>query len=254
MKISATVITYNEERNIERCLESLQGLVDEIIVVDSFSTDRTEEICQSYENVRFMKNPFAGHIQQKNYAIDQAAYDYVLSLDADEAISPELRESILAIKETLGDFDGYNFNRRNWYIDRWIYHCGWYPDRKMRIIKKDKARWGGVNPHDIIVMDPGSKTKYLKGDLLHYTYYSIEGHIQQQDKFSTLAAKAYFDRGKKSTMFHVVTRPFFKFLRDYILKAGFLDGSRGFMVCYINGLYAFLKYAKLRELWLEQKK
>lgn len=253
MKISATIITFNEERNIERCLESLKGLVDEIVVIDSFSTDCTKEICEKFDSVRFQTNPFEGHIQQKNYAISQASHDYILSLDADEAISDELRESILAIKQSLGDYDGYNFNRRNWYIDRWIYHCGWYPDRKMRIINRNKAKWGGVNPHDIIEMEPGSKTKYLKGDLLHYTYYSIEGHIQQQDKFSTLAAKAYFDRGKKSTMFHVVTRPTFKFLRDYILKAGFLDGSRGFMVCYINALYAFLKYAKLRELWLNRK-
>ncbi|MFG1525541.1 glycosyltransferase family 2 protein [Halobacteriovorax sp. RZ-3] len=253
MMISATVITFNEERNIERCLKSLGGLVDEIVVIDSFSTDRTQEICESFKGVRFIKNTFEGHIQQKNFAISQTSQDYILSLDADEAISSELRDSILAIKDTLGDYDGYNFNRRNWYIDRWIYHCGWYPDRKLRIFHKDKAKWGGVNPHDIIEMSPNSRTKFLDGDLLHYTYFSIEEHIVQQDKFSTIAAKAYFDRGKKSTMLQVITRPALVFLRDYFLRAGFLDGSRGFMVCYINGLYAFLKYAKLRDFWLKKK-
>ncbi|MTI29248.1 glycosyltransferase family 2 protein, partial [Cytophagales bacterium RKSG123] len=149
-KISAVIITYNEEKNIQRCLESLKGVVDEIVVVDSLSTDNTKKICEKFD-VHFIENPFEGHIEQKNYAMGCARNDYVLSLDADEALSPKLKESILKVKENwTADF--YSFNRLNNYCGQWIRHSGWYPDKKIRLWDRRKGKWGGKNPHDNVVM------------------------------------------------------------------------------------------------------
>lgn len=244
-KISAAVICFNEEDKIARCLESLKDVADEIVVVDSFSTDKTPEICKKF-GVRFMQHAFEGHIQQKNYALDQCEFEYVLSLDADEALSPELRDSLLKAKKTL-DSNGYRFNRLTDYNGFWVRHCGWYPDTKLRLVKKNIARWEGLNPHDILKLKEGKET-FLHGDLLHYSYDSIEDHIQQTNKFTTIAAKAAYDSGVRSSLFKIVTRPILKFLKDYFLKLGFLDGRRGFIICTINSLSAFLKYSKLYDL------
>lgn len=248
VQLSAAIITFNEEKNIERCLLSLQGIVDEIVVVDSFSTDRTEEICAKY-NVRFIKNPFQGHIEQKNFALTQTKYNHVLSLDADEALGPELAAEILKAKNNFNS-NGYYFNRLTNYAGHWVHYSGWYPDRKLRLLDKTKGQWGGVNPHDLIIMNEGSSVTYLQGDLLHYSYNSITDHINQTNKFTTIAARAAFKQGAKSSVFKIVTRPILKFLKDYILKRGFLDGRYGFVICSINALYALLKYSKLRELEL----
>lgn len=245
-KISAVIITFNEEKNIARCLDSIQGVVDEIIVVDSFSTDKTREICQKYA-VTFIEHKFIGHIEQKNYAIDQATHDHILSLDADEALSDTLLAQIEIVKKSFTRA-GYYFNRLTYYTDKPIYRCGWYPDRKLRLFKKDCARWSGKNPHDIIRMDEGSKVTFLKGDLLHYSYDSISDHIRQTNHFTTIAAKVAFREGARSSLFKMVTRPFLKFLKDYLLKRGFLDGRYGLIICYINALSAFLKYSKMYEL------
>lgn len=250
-KISAAIITFNEEDKIERCLASLEGIVDEIVVVDSFSTDKTEELCAKF-NVVFIKNPFGGYIQQKNFALEQTKYDIVLSLDADEALDETLRNEILKTKENFSA-DGYFFNRLTNYAGHWVRYSGWYPDRKLRLLNKHKGRWGGENPHDLIIMNEGAKIEYLKGDILHYSYDSVTDHINQTNRFTTIAAKAAFDQGKRSSTFKIVTRPFLKFLKDYILKRGFLDGRYGFIICYINALYAFLKYTKIRELEYQKK-
>jgi glycosyltransferase involved in cell wall biosynthesis len=245
-KISATLITFNEQHNIERCLQSLQGVADEIVVVDSFSTDKTPEICRKY-GVKFVQNEFKGHIEQKNFAITQALHDIVLSLDADEALDKKLRTEILKVKSSFNS-DAYCFNRLTNYAGHWVRHCGWYPDTKTRLFKKSAGRWGGKNPHDIIVLNPGKSQIKLAGDLLHYSYDSISDHINQTNKFTTIAARTVYESGMRSSLFKIVTRPLLKFLRDYIWKLGFLDGRYGLVICYINALSAFLKYSKLKDL------
>jgi len=246
-KISAAVICFNEEDKIARCLDSLQDVADEIIIVDSFSTDRTKEICLSYKNVLFFERPFKGHIEQKNHALSLCHHEYILSLDADESLSEQLRESILRAKESL-EFDAYKFNRLTNYNGFWVKHCGWYPDTKLRLIRKDTASWQGKNPHDILIPNHQGKVALLCGDLLHYSYDSISDHVNQTNKFTTIAAKAAYESGTRSSLFKILTRPPLKFLKDYFLKGGFLDGRYGLIICKINALSAFLKYSKIKEL------
>lgn len=247
-KISAVIITFNEEKNIERCLQSLQDVADEIIVVDSFSTDKTEEICNKYA-VRFIKNSFEGHIQQKNYAMHQASHSYVLSLDADEALDDKLKKSILGLKSSLTNFSAYSFNRLTNYCGQWIKHCGWYPDKKIRLWDKNKGKWGGINPHDSVIMEvEKNQLKHINGDLLHYSYYSIEEHINQSIKFAQISAQADFERGRKTNKLIVYSKPIFKFLSDYFLRLGIMDGKNGYIICKISAKAKYLKYKKLLDL------
>jgi len=243
-KISAVIITFNEEKKLGRCLESLKEIADEILIVDSYSTDKTKEIAESF-NARFIQHAFAGYIEQKNVALNLAKYNLVLSLDADEALSSDLLKSIKEIKDN-STFYGYSMNRLTNYAGKWVRHCGWYPDIKVRLFDKTKGAWGGLNPHDFVKIN--SPVKHLKGDILHYSYDSVSDHINQTNRFTTIAAKAAYERGKRSNNFLIVTRPFFQFFRDFILKRGFLDGMTGFCICLINSLSAFLKYYKIREL------
>ncbi|MFM6935613.1 MAG: glycosyltransferase family 2 protein, partial [Flavobacteriales bacterium] len=177
MKITGVIITFNEERNIERCLLSLKAVCDEILVLDSFSTDRTEEICRKNQ-VKFIQHAFDGHIQQKNRAMQLAETEWVLSLDADEALTKELEVAILNIKENP-IYQAYAFNRLTNYCGHWVKHSGWYPDTKTRLVQKNLARWTGVNPHDRLELTDGGKVQTLKGDLLHFSYYSKEDHFKQ---------------------------------------------------------------------------
>jgi len=248
VQLTVAIITYNEEKNIGRCISSVLEIADEILVVDSFSTDSTESICKEH-GVRFIQNPFIGHIEQKNFALAHSTFDYILSLDADEALSGELLEEINKVKKNF-QFDGYKFNRLTNYNGHWVKHCGWYPDTKLRLIKKNSASWGGVNPHDILKMQNNASVGFLKGDLLHYSYESITSHINQTDKFTTISARSAFASGKKSSLFKIFTRPVLTFFRDYFLKLGILDGRYGFIICSINALSSMLKYAKLRDLEL----
>ena len=246
INLSVTVIAFNEEHNIARCLQSVKGLADEIVVVDSHSTDKTRDLAESF-GAKVIIRPFPGHIEQKNFAVDQTHYDWVLSLDADEALSEELKKSILKIKKGP-KYQGYFFNRLTNYAGFWVKHCGWYPDKKLRLFNKNFARWGGMNPHDIIKMEPKSQKGFLSGDLLHFSYDSISDHVGQTNKFTTIAAKAAYQKGVRSSNFKIVTRPPLKFLRDFFWKKGFLDGSYGFIICLINSLSALLKYSKLKDL------
>lgn len=250
-KLSLVIITLNEEKNIQRCLESVKDLADEIIVVDSFSTDKTESICIPY-NVRFLKHAFEGHIQQKNWALEQASHDLILSLDADEALSDTLKESILEVKEN-DHYDAYKMNRLTNYCGNWIHHGTWYPDTKLRLVKKDLAEWGGENPHDKLIIKNKNSLKHLKGDILHYSYYSIEGHIEQQEKFSTIAAQAMYLRGKKAPLYKLIVNPLFSWIKDIVLRQGFLDGKSGFTIAWISSKSVYWKYSKLRKLIKENK-
>jgi glycosyltransferase involved in cell wall biosynthesis len=246
IKISAVIITFNEERNIGRCLQSLEGIADEIVVVDSFSTDLTETLCLPF-GVRFIKHPFDGHIQQKSWAVAQAKYDYILSLDADEALSEILRKSVMAIKMNW-QADGYSFSRLNNYLGRWIKHCGWYPDVKLRFWDRRKGGWGGKNPHDMVILQDGCRIQKINGDLLHYSYYSIQQHLDQINKFTEIAAKEGITNGKKTSLFIAVFKGIWKFKRDYFFKLGFLDGYYGFVICALSAFAVFVKYIKMNEL------
>ncbi len=246
VKISATIITFNEEKKIERCLKSLQGVVDEIIVVDSFSVDSTALICARYP-VKFITHRFEGYVNQKNLALGYTTYDHVLSLDADEELSPELIQSILEVKKNWGDAYGYSFNRFNNYCGHWIRHCGWYPDRKIRLWNKTYGRWGGTDPHDKVQL-PANRVIKLKGDLLHYAYFTIDEHLQQMHRFAEVAAKAKYKEGKQASfVVHVLLNPAFKFFRKFFLQLGFLDGYYGFVFCATTAGLNFYKYLRLFE-------
>lgn len=245
-KLSVVIITYNEEKNLARCLESIQDIADDIVVVDSYSTDRTEEITKAY-NGRFIQHPFEGHIQQKNWAIGQAKYPHILSLDADEIPSDKLKRSILEIKQNW-EYDGYYFNRLTNYCGKWIRHTSWYPARKLRLWDSRKGKWGGLNPHDKFKLERGATRKFLKGDLLHYSYYSINEHIEQINKFSSIVAAAYFQENRKASYFNIVFHPMWRLFRDYIIKLGFLDGFYGLVISVNSSHETFLKYTKLRNL------
>jgi glycosyltransferase involved in cell wall biosynthesis len=241
--ISAVIITFNEEKNIERCLRSLLDIVDEIVVLDSFSTDRTQEICRLF-GVRFFQHAFDGHIQQKNRAITYATYPHILSLDADEALSETLRESILKVK-TSWTTDGYYMNRLTNYCGKWIHHSGWYPDRKLRLWDSRKGKWGGVNPHDKFELSDGDKnTLRLNGDLLHYSYYSEEELRHQTKYFAEIASRQLQPGEKKQCLIKPYYKAAAKFIRNYLFKLGFLDGKAGLTICRMAAYGTFLKYQK----------
>lgn len=245
-KISAVIITYNEEQFIEKCLASLQGVADEIVVVDSFSTDGTEEICKKY-NVKFIKHPFEGFRDQKNYALQHATYKNILSLDADEALSDALRESILKIKDKW-DFDAYRFNRRNNYCGTWIRFSEWYPDRQLRLFYTDHGKWGELNLHEKFMMSNGATIGKLKGDLLHWPFLTHEDHIDKMDRYSQIGAVEFHKAGKKANIFTPYIHFFWGFFRSYIVRGGFLDGRNGYLICSLYAKSTFHKYKKLRML------
>ena len=244
--ITVAIITYNEEKNIARCIDSVKSVADDIVVLDSFSTDRTKVICEE-KGVRFFQHVFDGHIEQKNRVITYAKYPHVLSLDADEALDETLRNSILKVKENFSA-DGYSMNRLTNYCGHWVRHCGWYPDTKLRLWNSAKGKWTGINPHDRYDLFPGGKSEHLKGDILHYSYSTREDHYKQVYYFTDIAAKAFYKEGKKAGILKLYLSPVVKFLRDYIVKLGFLDGGAGFSISRISAYATFLKYKKLRDL------
>lgn len=246
IKLSVVIITFNEEKNIARCLNSVKTIADDIVVVDSFSTDSTKSLCVA-AGVRFIEHHFEGHIEQKNWAITQAKHQYVLSLDADEALTESLQQQIIQIKECW-EGDGYSFNRLTNFCGAWIKHCGWYPDKKLRLWDVTKGCWGGENPHDKVIMNKKSVITHVNLDILHYSFYTIEQHLKQIEFFTDISSQAAFKKGKKSSLFTVFYKSTFKFFRDYILKLGFLDGYYGFIVCKNSAYAKRLKYTKLRAL------
>jgi glycosyltransferase involved in cell wall biosynthesis len=244
--ISVVVITYNEERNIGRCLESVSGIADDIVVVDSFSMDGTEEICKGH-GARFVQHAFESYGAQKNWAITQARYPHVLSLDADEAVSPALAEEIQRVKENWRA-DGYEMNRRSNYCGTWIRHGGWYPDRKLRLWDSRKGRWEGDTLHERYVLPPGSKVGRLKGDILHYSYYTVGQHVERIQRYTDLDASVKYERGRRIPVPMIAARSTGVFLKKYLLRLGILDGYYGFVISVLSAYATFLKDVKLREL------
>lgn len=245
-KLSVVIITFNEERNIGRCLESVKDLADEILVLDSLSTDATESICADY-NVRFISQPFLGHIEQKNKAANLATHNWVLSLDADEALTDTLKQDI---RKVLADpkFRAYRMNRLTNYCGKWVRHSNWYPDTKARLWDKRSGKWGGENPHDKWEYSD-SKELYgkLKGDILHYSYYTISEHIKQIEKFTEIAARVAVDKGRDCSIARVIFGFWWKFFHTYFIKRGFLDGYTGFLICSLSAYSSMIKYAKIRQ-------
>ncbi len=239
-KLSVVIITFNEEENIGRCIDSVSELADEVVVVDSFSKDRTVEIAKT-KGARVIQNKFEGHIQQKNFAKEQATYDWVLSLDADETLSKELKQSIKEAKESF-DADGYSMNRLNFYCGNPIKTCGWYPDEKLRLWNRTMGSWTGINPHDRFELMKGSAIKSLSGDILHNTYPTHESFLAQRDKFATISAQHLKSKNIFILLFKLIFSPPFKFIRTYFLLLGFTEGAPGLTICYLLSLEVFLKY------------
>ncbi|MCB0703072.1 MAG: glycosyltransferase family 2 protein [Candidatus Kapaibacterium sp.] len=246
IRFSAIVITYNEEKKIGNCLDSLVNVADEIIVVDSYSTDRTIEICKS-KGAKVISQQFLGYANQKNFGIQEAKFDYIISLDADEVLSPELINSIKYISPT-SFLSAYEVNRLTNYCGRWIKHGGWYPDPKIRIWKKGNAKWVGDGVHETLELADNTKIVKLKGDLLHFTTDTISQHIDQIQKFTTLAANELHRQGKKVSIAKILFNSWFKFTRDYVFRLGFLDGFYGFVVAFNSAFATYLKYLKLYNL------
>jgi glycosyltransferase involved in cell wall biosynthesis len=248
IKLSVVIITFNEEKNIARCLDSVKEVADDVVVVDSFSKDKTKEICLS-KGARFVEHAFEGHIQQKNWAITQAKYPHILSLDADEALDEKLIQSIKKVKANWNK-DGYYMNRLTNYCGHWVKYCGWYPDKKLRLWDSRKGEWGGINPHDKYELFESDKNAgYLEGDILHYSFDSIDSHLKQIEYFTDISSKALFATGKRPSFIKLYLSPTAKFIESYFLKAGFLDGKFGFEICKNSAWATKLKYHKLKTLY-----
>ena len=244
IKLSVVIITFNEEKNIRRCLQSLEGVADEIIVIDSHSTDNTEQICKEYQ-VRFYKKKWKGYSIAKNYGNSNAKYEYILSVDADEVLSDELRISLLTCKRNV-EYDAYELNRLTNYCGKWIRHCGWYPEYRIRFWARDTAKWQGIL-HESLKFNKKIKLGKLEGDLLHYSFNSISDHLDKVDLFSEVAADEAVNAGFKVNLFyHIILNPLFTFVNKYIFKLGFLDGFYGVVICVISSFSNFLKYSKIR--------
>ncbi|MBN1598843.1 MAG: glycosyltransferase family 2 protein [Bacteroidales bacterium] len=249
--ISCIVITKNEEKNIGRCLRSLDDVADEIIVLDSFSEDATEEICKQHK-VRFEKIEWKGYSDTKNYGNTLASYKYILSVDADEALSEALINEIIQLKDKGFESDGYMVNRLTNYCGKWIRHCGWYPDKKLRLWNKELGKWEGYI-HEEVKMKDGSRISSLKSDLLHYSYNSINDHLQQMIMFTDMMAQDLINKGRKPGILKLLVSPFVKFIKAYFLQGGFRDGFYGFVISVLSSCATFLKYAKARQFILLKK-
>ena len=238
--LSAVIITLNEERNIGRCVQSLKGIADEIIVVDSFSNDATESICESL-GVKFVKHQWEGYVKQKQFANALATNDLIFSIDADEAVSPELAQSIMKIKGLDASRKVFSMNRLMNYCGKWIRHGGWYPEYKIRIFDRRFVSWTGGQVHETLAIPASFETIRIDGDLYHYSFYSEAEFRRQTEKFAHLSAEDALAKGKKGTLFEAYFHCFWRFVRDYIFKAGFLDGKTGFRISLINAKSVFLK-------------
>ncbi len=248
--ISAVIITLNEERNILRCIESLRGVVDEIIVLDSFSSDGTKEICENLAKtlpLRFYQKKWIGYTQNKNYLNSLATHDFLLSIDADEALDSELKNAIIQEK-TVGLEGTYALNRLTNYCGRWIKHSGWYPDIKTRIFSRANAEWDGEYVHETLKFKHQTEDKILAGHLLHYSYYSFAEHRARADKYSALTAIKMSAKGKSASTLKPYLSALVRFISMYLFSAGFLDGKMGFKIAVISAQSNVFKYKELRRL------
>jgi (heptosyl)LPS beta-1,4-glucosyltransferase len=245
-QISAVIITFNEELNIGRCIESLISVVDEIIVIDSFSSDKTKQICSQYP-VQFIQIKWMGYSETKNYGNSLAQYDYILSIDADESLSNALQDEIKLLK-TKKINSVYDINRITNYCGKWIRHGGWFPDWKLRLFPKKYCKWNGSIVHEEIECEINLSYIRLNGLLEHYSYYSFEQHQEKADKYSILTAQKYFSQNKKSSLLNPILSGIARFLSMYVFKLGLLDGYSGYKIAIISAKSNYLKYKELNRL------
>jgi len=245
--ISGVIITYNEEANIARCIDSMAGLVDEIVVVDSHSTDATRDICLA-KGARVIERVFEGYREQKAFAVSQATNDVILSLDADEVMSDVLWDAVAKVRDGWAA-DGYAMNRLTSYCGQWIRHGGWYPDRQLRLWDRRRGGWSGGAVHERVVMATDATVERLDGDLLHYSFPTIQSHLDTISRYSDMAAADAHRRGERANiLIDVVLNPCYTFFNKYVIRLGFLDGYYGFVVCGYSAIANFAKYTKLRAL------
>jgi glycosyltransferase involved in cell wall biosynthesis len=248
--LSVVIITFNEEKNIAKCIDAIRDIADDIVVVDSFSTDTTAQICKSKE-VRFLQHRFDGYGAQKNYANSQARYDIILNLDADEIPSPKLKASIVAALNNW-ESDAYSCNRLNNYCGKWIRHGAWYPDKKIRLYHRQKGTWTSAIVHETFASHNEASISHLEGDLWHFSYQTREQHLRQAEKYSSLGATEAFQKGKKATLIHRFFNPCWRFIRDYLLRLGCLDGYYGWVIAKTTAYEVYLKYVKLHEMYMKK--
>lgn len=250
--LSAVIITFNEEANIGRCIESLKKVADEIVVLDSYSTDQTVAIARSH-GALVHQEKFRGYIGQKNFAMQLASHNYILSLDADETLDDTLVNTILEAKKTFSH-RAYRFNRCTNYCGHFIRHGLWYPDPKVRLFDKRVSKWTGLNPHDKIQVQAGFKVKKLSGDILHYSFNTPDDLVWQNNRLSSIAATSLYANGGRSSWFKMLIRPTWAFLNGYLFRLGFLDGADGFTIAVNTAHQVFLKYSKLYRLQQHKQK
>lgn len=247
-KISAFIIAFNEEDQIEACVRSVL-FCDEVLVIDSFSTDRTVQIAESL-GARVVQRAWPGYREQKAFGLATSTHEWVLNLDADERVTPALQEEILGIlrqqrRDNSSAIAGYYINRVVFYLGRWWRLGGWYPEYRMRFFRKSTVTWGGIDPHEKPIVD--GRTAYLKGELEHYTYHNLDEQFQRLHSLSTLAAREDYKRGKRASLFKLMVNPVLRVLKFYVIKRGYREGRAGLIVAVAEGYYTFMKYAKLWE-------
>lgn len=249
--VSLSIITFNEERNLERCLRSAEGLAEEIVVLDSGSTDGTREIAERF-GARWFQEPWRGFRDQKNAALARCERPWVLALDADEEISPEMRREILEFFQN-GDHHrhhGASFPRKVWFLGRWITHGDWYPDRKLRLARREGAVWGGSPEHDRL--EVAGPVKRCRGDLHHYSFPDMNRYVSKINVFADEYLKRQLAAGKRWSALETAFRPWWRFFRAYVLRRGFLDGFPGFWIAVSTAYQTFVRHSRLYE-W-EQKR
>ena len=246
-KLSVVIITLNAEPHLEGCIKSIESIADEIVVLDSLSTDRTREISLAFK-VQFSQRKPVSLIDQMRFAVDSASNNWVFCIDQDERATPGLVNEIGALKKTGFTSDGYLINRLNFYINDWFKACGWYPDWKLRLFNRTKGSWGGNEPHYKIFLNEGTKINRLSSHLLHYSYKDISTQIQKMEQFSLFFAKDRLHKGKHAFLrFRIVFDPVYRFIRAFFFEGGIRYGMRGFICSWIHAFYVFSKYAKIWE-------
>jgi glycosyltransferase involved in cell wall biosynthesis len=243
-KLTVTVITRNESANIAAALESAQW-ADEIIVVDSESTDDTADIARRYTD-RVIVRPWPGYAAQKNFAAAEASHDWILSLDADERVTPALREEIRQTLARAPSTSGFRIPRVTFHLGRWIRSTDWYPDYQLRLYDRRRGQWTGRYVHESVRVD--GPVGRLRGELEHYAYRDVAHHLQTMDRYTTLAARQMFEDGRRAGWVDILITPRLTFFRNYILRGGFRDGMAGLIISAMNAYYVGLKFAKLWEL------
>jgi glycosyltransferase involved in cell wall biosynthesis len=242
-RISASIICKDEADHIEECLRSV-AWCDEVIVVDSGSTDGTAEKARQYAT-RVVHHPWEGFVAQKNFALDLASSEWIFCLDADERCTPELRDAILREIAQPGSTVGFEVRRHTFYLGRWINHGGWYPDRKLRIVRRGRGRWGGIDPHDRLSAQ--GPVQRIEADLEHFTYRDFAEQLESVQQFSEVVSREWLREGRRFSLIQAVFHPPLKFLECWVWKLGLLDGWPGFVIAATSAFYVLAKYVKLRE-------